>query len=168
MLARRLRALVALAALIALGVPASASATGSQTPPPGVDLTNADRCDFLDPAQCLLPWPNDYFTVPDRHTDTGRRINFSPAAMPVNKNGELIDPAEYNRSDGFSPGNLIITKVPGLDTPAAFAKHRRRPDHGHCADLRPQAAGRRDQHAHAEAPPRSGPSSTRTPPTRRT
>ena len=25
-----------------------------------------------------------------------------------------------NRGDGFSPGNAIILKVPGLDTPAAF------------------------------------------------
>jgi hypothetical protein len=111
-----------LAALLALAVPATASATWSDAPPPGVDLTNADRCDFLDPAQCLFPWPNDYFTVPDRHTDTGRRINFQAASMPVNKNGELIDPTEYNRSDGFSPGNMILTKVPGLDTAAAFQK----------------------------------------------
>ena len=42
--------------------------------------------------------------------------------MPRNKDGEPIDPTEYNRSDGFSPGNLIITKVPGLDTPAAFQR----------------------------------------------
>ena len=34
----------------------------------------------------------------------------------------MIDPTEYNRSDGFSPGNMILTKVPGLDTPAAFKK----------------------------------------------
>ena len=54
---------------------AFATARPPQGPPPGVDLTNADRCDFLDPAQCLFPWPNDYFTVRDRHTETGRRVN---------------------------------------------------------------------------------------------
>ena len=27
---------------------------------------------------------------------------------------------DINRGDGFSPGNLIVLKVPGLDTPAAF------------------------------------------------
>ena len=27
-----------------------------------------------------------------------------------------IEPADYNRSDGFSPGQAIVLKVPGLDT----------------------------------------------------
>ena len=40
-----------------------------------IDTTNGDRCDFLDPAVCLQPWPNDYFTVADATTDTGRRLN---------------------------------------------------------------------------------------------
>ena len=70
-----------------------------------MDLTNADRCDFLDPAQCLLPWPNDYFTVGDRHSETGRRVNLSPDSVPRNKDGVPIDPTEHNRADGFSPGN---------------------------------------------------------------
>ena len=35
-----------------------------------------------------------------------------------------IDPTDYNRADGFSPGNMIITKVPGLETPGGV---RRRP-----------------------------------------
>ena len=42
--------------------------------------------------------------------------------MPRNKNDVPIDPTEQNRADGFSPGNLIITKVPGLDTPEAFRR----------------------------------------------
>ncbi|MEA2504209.1 MAG: hypothetical protein QOG36_1252, partial [Actinomycetota bacterium] len=32
---------------------------------PPIDTSNASRCDFLDPAVCLQPWPNDYFTVAD-------------------------------------------------------------------------------------------------------
>jgi hypothetical protein len=85
-----------------------------------VDIANAERCDFLDMASCLLPWPNDYYTVRDRGTDTGLRVNLSIDSMPRNSNGLPIDPSDYNRADGFSPGQLIITKVPGLDTPAAF------------------------------------------------
>ena len=42
--------------------------------------------------------------------------------MPRNKDDVPIDPTEQNRSDGFSPGNMIITKVPGLDTPEAFKR----------------------------------------------
>ena len=78
-------------------------------------------CDPLDPAVCLQPWPNDYFTVPDGDTDTGRRLNLDVLAMPRNIAGNPIQPAEWNRSDGFSPGQKIVTKVPGLDTPQAFA-----------------------------------------------
>ncbi len=123
---RSLRNLVALLAALALLAVAPAAASASWwhpgPPPPEVDLTNADRCDFLDPAQCLLPWPNDYFTVSDRHSETGRRLNISIDSVPRNKNDVPIDPTEQNRSDGFSPGNMIITKVPGLDTPEAFKR----------------------------------------------
>ena len=80
-----------------------------------MDLTNADRCDFLDPAQCLLPWPNDFFTVVDATTDTGRRVNFSITAMPRNAADVPIDPTDLNRSDGFSPGQSIELRVPGYD-----------------------------------------------------
>ncbi|MCA1727516.1 MAG: hypothetical protein LC722_07670 [Actinobacteria bacterium] len=39
-------------------------------------------CDALDPAHCLLPFPNDRFTVPAAGTATGRRVNFLPIEMP--------------------------------------------------------------------------------------
>jgi hypothetical protein len=115
---RRFALLVlSLAAGVLLG-----AATAQASPTDGIDLSTADRCDFLDPAVCLFPWPNDHFTVADRTTDTGRRLNISPESMPSNSSGIPIDPSEYNRSDGFSPGQLIVTKVPGLDTPAAFER----------------------------------------------
>jgi hypothetical protein len=79
-------------------------------------------CDPIDPAHCLLPWPNDHFTVRDPGTPTGRRVALEVSAMPTNASGVPIEPADYNRADGFSPGALIVTKVPGLDTPAAFAR----------------------------------------------
>ncbi|MCA1833257.1 MAG: hypothetical protein LC750_11130 [Actinobacteria bacterium] len=72
-------------------------------------------CDALDTAHCLLPFPNDRFTVTDAATDSGRRINFLPVEMPRNIAGKPIDPTEWNRNDGFSPGSEILTFVPGLD-----------------------------------------------------
>ena len=42
--------------------------------------------------------------------------------MPTNASGTPIEPSDYNWSDGFSPGAPIVTKVPGLDTPAALAR----------------------------------------------
>jgi len=102
----------ALVALLAGGwVQGVADARPAQEAP--VDAHGA--CDFLDPAKCLYPFPNDYFTVPDRSTDTDRRVQFSPDSMPRNAAGVPIDPTEWNRNDGFSPGSAILTVVPGLD-----------------------------------------------------
>lgn len=72
-------------------------------------------CDATDPAHCLLPFPNDRFTRADATTDTGLRIDFLHAEMPRSIAGKPIDPAEWNRNDGFSPGSMVLTFVPGLD-----------------------------------------------------
>jgi hypothetical protein len=89
---------------------------------PKIDVSNADRCDFTAPVKCLLPFPNDYFTVADSSTPTGRRLNLNAESMPANVHGTHIDPTDYNRADGFSPGSAIVVKVPGMDTPAAIAQ----------------------------------------------
>jgi hypothetical protein len=78
-------------------------------------LEAAGLCDPTDHAACLLPFPNDFFTVADPTTDTGRRVNFSPLAMPRNAAGKPVDPTEWNRNDGFSPGSPVLTVVPGVD-----------------------------------------------------
>jgi hypothetical protein len=78
------------------------------------------RCDPLDPSLCMQPFPNDYFTVDDPSTDTGRRLNFQADAMPQNADGVPIDPTDFNRADGFSPGSAITVKIPEVETQAAF------------------------------------------------
>ena len=84
-------------------------------------------CDPLDPSVCLFPFPNDFFTVADLTTATDRRVAFSPLAMPrggaeVTEGGEgkPVDPTEFNRNDGFSPGSMILTHVPGIDLHATW------------------------------------------------
>jgi hypothetical protein len=91
--------------------------------PVGVDLSAADRCDFITQPgeECLFPYPNDYFTRSDSSTDTGKRLNLNIASTPANAGGTHIDPADINTSDGYSPGALVVLHVPGMDTPAAFA-----------------------------------------------
>jgi hypothetical protein len=79
-------------------------------------------CDPLDPSACLHPWPNDHFTQPDASSPTGKRLALRDDWMPRNRFGKPVSSAPYNFSDGFSPGNMIVTKVPGLDTPEAFAR----------------------------------------------
>ncbi len=83
-----------------------------------LETAGGGACDLLDTRRCLLPYPSDFFTVPDAATDTGLRVRFAPEAMPSNASGVAIDPAEWNRNDGFSPNSTILTAVPGLD-PAA-------------------------------------------------
>src|ERR671915_1889681 len=109
------RGLVALT-LIAVFVPAAAANAQGAKP--------SKRCDFTDPAVCLYPWPNDLFTRSDDDSATGRRLNLKRASMPRNKDGKPIDPSDMNRADGFSPGSMLITKVPGLDSPAAARNSR--------------------------------------------
>ncbi|MGB2940721.1 MAG: hypothetical protein WBD38_10550, partial [Candidatus Dormiibacterota bacterium] len=112
-------ALPAVASFVDLPVTESASA---QWVPPardswaghGTDLANPAGCDPLDPAQCMLPYPNDWFTRPDARSATGRRLDLSLLAMPRNTLGKPIEPQEWNRSDGFSAGAQILTVVPGM------------------------------------------------------
>ncbi|MFF5077441.1 hypothetical protein ACFY36_10340 [Actinoplanes sp. NPDC000266] len=72
-----------------------------------------------EPSAGLLPFPSDRFTVADRSSPTGRRVHFAGGALPANVAGKHIDPAEWNRQDGFSPGTPILAEVPGLDPVAS-------------------------------------------------
>ncbi|MGB6426465.1 MAG: hypothetical protein WBF18_14390 [Solirubrobacterales bacterium] len=93
--------------------------------PRPLDLSRASQCNFIGSAGdslCMLPFPDDFHTVPDPATETGRRINFQSAAMPANSASVHIAAAPYNANDGFSPGQGIVVRVPGLDNPAALAK----------------------------------------------
>ena len=48
--------------------------------------------------------------------------NVRPPFMYWNAAGTPIDPADWNRLDGFSPGSQIVTHVAGMDNPRAFTK----------------------------------------------
>ena len=62
-----------------------------------------------------MPFPNDMnLTVRDRKSPTGLRVRLPAGAMPANKAGRRIAVAQYNRQDGFSPGQTIVVRVPGL------------------------------------------------------
>ena len=121
----------------------SGSSGGSTAPAAGVDLSGldletAEYCDLTVATRCLYPFPNDYFTRADPGTPTGRRVNFQRAAMPVAQPVSIapnpyapvgvetsettpIDPTEWNRNDGFSPGAMIQTWLPDVDLAASGA-----------------------------------------------
>ncbi|MDP9841318.1 hypothetical protein [Streptosporangium lutulentum] len=91
--------------------------SGSAGPAPGSagSVTPAVAgCDPIAGTECLLPFPNDWFTTNAR-TPTGLRVNLAAEAMPRNTMGTPIDPAQWNTADGFSPGSMLLAHVPGLD-----------------------------------------------------
>lgn len=131
--------LSALAGAVLAAVLAGCGGSSSSHPPSrqsvdlsGLDLDSAGYCDLTVAEQCLYPFPNDYFTREDPATQTGRRVHFDITAMPVAQPVSVdrserapkgvhttqatpVDPSEWNRNDGFSPGAMIQTQVVGID-----------------------------------------------------
>ncbi|TDD66070.1 hypothetical protein E1293_39595 [Actinomadura darangshiensis] len=100
---RTLSAVAALAASLALlTAPAPPAAAGT-----------GDGCDPIDPAACLLPFPSDWYSVADGGTATGRRVHMGGTLK--NALGLPVSPDEWNRADGFSPGSMLLSRVPGVD-----------------------------------------------------
>lgn len=83
--------------------------------PISLETPNADRCEMLDADNCLLPWPSSVLTVEDPAMPSGWRVNISIDSTPKNKAGVPVDPFEWNRNDGFSPSQMIVAQVPGVD-----------------------------------------------------
>jgi hypothetical protein len=84
----------------------------------GWQVAAAPDCDPLDSTSCLLPFPSDHFTVSDRSTATRRRVSFPNGLLP-SVGGTTLDPTEWNRNDGFSPGTPILVKASGVDLAAS-------------------------------------------------
>jgi len=94
-------------------------------PAAGAQRRAATACDPFASRACLMPFPNDMnLTVRDRRSPTGLRVRLPARAMPANKAGRRIAVAQYNRQDGFSPGQTIVVRVPGLTTARAFRRSR--------------------------------------------
>jgi len=85
----------------------------------------AAKCNGTPKRGCLLPFPSNVaHTKKDRKAATGRRVALTRAEMPANAQGVHIDPTEWNRNDGFSPGQSIVVHVPSLKTQSGFAKSK--------------------------------------------
>jgi hypothetical protein len=69
-------------------------------------------CDVLDTRQCVLPYPSNAYLVDGR-------VAIPSDGLPANADGIAIDPAEWNRNDGFSPNTPLLTHIAGLDADAS-------------------------------------------------
>ncbi|MBK7827982.1 hypothetical protein [Nannocystis sp.] len=68
-------------------------------------------------ADCMLPYPSDWFTVPDASLPGGLRVALSPEATPKTLEGVAIDNLLAHPADGFSQHMPILALFPaGIDT----------------------------------------------------
>lgn len=79
------------------------------------DEATTTGCDPTQGRDCLLPFPNDYYTVPDAQSLTGKRVALRSSMLPANSKGGPVDPSQSNRSDGFAVGQAALVSVPGID-----------------------------------------------------
>lgn len=96
---------------------------------PGDAGSYPDQCENISGVHCLLPFPSSRFLVADAGTASGKRVALPALAMPADTAGRSIDPAMFNRFDGFSPATSIITAVTGGDIDEASLV-----DESHIAD----------------------------------
>jgi protocatechuate 3,4-dioxygenase beta subunit len=85
-----------------------------------LDVADPDRCEVI-ATDCLLPFPNDRYTVADPSSPTGRRVALDSASRPANAGGTHIDPEHWNELDGFSPGAAVLLRFPDVDLGASNA-----------------------------------------------
>lgn len=106
----------------------AASASGAAPDP--LPLSNAEQsellamldenpgsCNPIAGRNCLLPFPDDTYTVADASTGTGVRVDI-PEGQLASVAGGPVDVTAWNMNDGFSPNTPIIAHVPGLDAAA--------------------------------------------------
>lgn len=113
--------------LTACGGSSSSSSSGPSHPPldlSGLDPAEAEFCDQTLAGHCIYPFPNNYYTVADNSTPTGLRVNLNTYGLPVAQTNIVpdlqpfagpMDPTQWNRNDGFSPGALLLAHFPGVD-----------------------------------------------------
>ena len=119
MLARRATGPKAIAVAFVLAIAVALITTVSAS---GAAASHAAGCQPFAGTPCLLPFPNDMFTRPDRSSPTGLRVQLPPGAMPTNTKGQHVSVAEFDRNDGFSPGSSLIVHVSGLDNEPALRR----------------------------------------------
>jgi len=112
-----------LALALAIGISGAACGGGGGS---GTDIP--DACNPLGGTTCLMPWPSAAYQVADASTASGYRLDIPIEAMPVNVDDIAIDPAPWNRLDGFSPSGAMLAAfpagvsadgLPGHDDPSA-------------------------------------------------
>ena len=86
----------------------------------GPALLGGSDCDPLVPTQCGFPFPSNVWLAEDAKTPTGKHVAFGATTLPiVSGTGKNVDPASWADKDGFSPGQTILTHLPGATVDGA-------------------------------------------------
>ncbi len=72
-----------------------------------------DQCNPLGAGACMAPWPSSVYEVADPSTPTGRKLAIPAGGLLTNANLAPIDPAGWNRADGFSAAAPMVAIFPG-------------------------------------------------------
>lgn len=80
-----------------------------------------DSCPPLFGSGCLSVYPSFALLKPDKTSKTGVRVDLLASLLPKNGNGKPIDPASWNRRDGFSPVTPVIILPPKPVDPKVLA-----------------------------------------------
>ncbi len=81
--------------------------------PAPAPLALAEGCQpLLGGADCMLPYPSDFFRAPNATKVTGYRIELAPAARLHTKTNASADAHQAFAADGFSPVSPIVTFLP--------------------------------------------------------
>jgi hypothetical protein len=88
------------------------------------DATVPEPCNPLGGQGCMLPWPSMAYVKADSSTATGYRLDLPREAMPVNLDGISIEPAFFNRWDGFSLIGPMLAIFPTGVSPEGLPSHK--------------------------------------------
>jgi hypothetical protein len=77
-------------------------------------------CNALGGGACVLPFPSAIYETEDSASPTGRRVDIPEGVLPKNGNGARVDPAPFNKMDGWSPNIALLMAWQGGFDPAGL------------------------------------------------
>jgi len=93
-----------------LSVSILASCTEAQ-PEPDPVVVPVGCQPLLGDAECFLPYPSDFFLVPDSTLPSGHRVEIGDAAQPKTIERVSAVPRRHRGEDGFSPFGVIVATL---------------------------------------------------------
>jgi hypothetical protein len=81
----------------------------------GIDLSTQETCDPLVPERCLLPLPNDYFTIADYRDQDRPARHVLARCAPAERRRQSDRSGGAESFDGFSPGSALLMWFPAAD-----------------------------------------------------